>query len=85
LEYFNENYAEESCGGCDYCTGNFKQVDASREAQMLLSAVARTGGKFGAVHLCDIVCGAKTAKVRQFDHDQLKTYGVGKDRAKAYW
>ncbi|BDS08715.1 ATP-dependent DNA helicase RecQ [Oceaniferula spumae] len=85
LNYFNENYQEESCGGCDYCTGNFQRVDATRQAQMLLSAVARTGGKFGAIHICDIVCGANTAKIRQFEHNELKTYGVGKDRPKSYW
>jgi ATP-dependent DNA helicase RecQ len=85
LNYFDETYPEESCGGCDYCTGNFQRIDASREAQMLLSAIARTGGKFGAIHICDIVCGANTAKVRQFDHHELKTYGVGKAQPKAYW
>jgi len=85
LDYFNEEYAEENCGGCDFCSGEFESVNATRHAQMLLSAVARTKGKFGAVHLCDIVVGAKTAKVRQFEHDQLPTYGVGKDHPKAYW
>jgi ATP-dependent DNA helicase RecQ len=85
LDYFGETYAEESCGACDYCNGNFKSVDATREAQMLLSAVMRTGGKFGAVHLCDIVFGADTAKIRQFDHHQLKTYAVGRNRPKTYW
>ncbi|MBK1856101.1 DNA helicase RecQ [Verrucomicrobiaceae bacterium 5K15] len=85
LEYFNEPYQEESCGGCDFCKGEFIQVDASRPAQMLLSAVMRTGGKFGAVHVCDIVAGASTAKIKQFEHDQLPTYGVGRDRPKSYW
>jgi ATP-dependent DNA helicase RecQ len=85
LNYFDETYPEESCGSCDYCTGEFQRVDASRESQMLLSAVARTGGKFGTIHICDIVCGANTTKIRQFDHHELKTYGVGKDQPKAYW
>lgn len=85
LDYFGETYAEESCGGCDYCAGNFKSVDATREAQMLLSAIMRTGGKFGAVHVCDIVTGADTAKIRQFGHHELKTYAVGKNRPKTYW
>ncbi|MCP5535912.1 MAG: DNA helicase RecQ [Akkermansiaceae bacterium] len=85
LAYFNETYPEEKCGCCDYCNGEFKQVDATKPAQMILSAVMRTGGKFGAVHICDIVAGADTAKIRQFDHDQLKTYGVGKNHPKSYW
>ncbi len=85
LAYFNEIYEADSCGCCDFCLGSFKQVDATRDAQMVLSAVARTGGKFGAVHVCDIVAGAQTAKMKQFGHDALKTYGVGRDRPKAYW
>ncbi len=85
LAYFNETYPEESCGGCDFCNGHFTQVEATSQAQMLLSAVARTGGKFGGIHICDIVCGANTAKIRQFNHHELKTYGVGRDQPKSYW
>jgi len=85
LAYFHETYSEDSCGSCDYCTGNFKRVDATRDAQILLSAVARTGGKFGAVHVCDVVAGADTVKIRQFQHNELKTHGAGKDKPKTYW
>ena len=85
LAYFNETYGADSCGCCDFCLGSYKQVDATRDAQMVLSAVARTGGKFGAVHVCDIVAGAQTAKMKQFGHEELKTYGVGKDRPKIHW
>lgn len=85
LSYFNETYPEKSCGGCDYCNGNFTRVEATREAQILLSAVARTSGKFGGIHICDIVCGANTAKIRQFNHHELKTYGIGSDQPKSYW
>ncbi len=85
LGYFNEIYEPDNCGGCDFCSGEFTEVDATRDAQILLSAVARTNGKFGAVQICDIVAGANTAKIKQFDHDKLKTYGMGKDKPKAYW
>jgi len=85
LAYFNENYGKDSCASCDYCLGSFTQVDATRDAQMVLSAVARTQGKFGAVHVCDIVAGAQTAKIKQFGHEALPTYGVGKDRPKSHW
>ena len=60
-------------------------MDATRDAQMVLSAVTRTFGKFGAVHVCDIVAGARTAKIKQFGHDELPTYGVGKDKPKSHW
>ena len=85
LGYFGETLAEENCGGCDFCDGNFEMKDTTRDAQMLLSAVARSGERFGAVHVCDIVAGANTQRIREMGHDQLKTYGAGKDRPKAYW
>lgn len=85
LGYFGEKLEEENCGGCDFCDGNFEMKDATRDAQMLLSAIARSGERFGAVHVCDIVYGANTARIREMGHDQLKTYGMGKDRPKAFW
>jgi len=85
LGYFNEIYPKENCGACDFCTGEFQKVDVTRAAQILLSAVARTKNRFGAVHLCDIVTGANTAKIRQFEHEKLKTYGMGKNHPKVYW
>jgi len=85
LEYFNEEYQETNCGACDYCSGSFTTIDASKDAQMILSAIMRTSGKFGAVHIADIVYGANTAKIRQFEHDKLKTYGVGKAKPKTHW
>ncbi|MFT4548974.1 MAG: ATP-dependent DNA helicase RecQ [Verrucomicrobiales bacterium] len=85
LHYFEEDYTEENCGGCDYCSGEFKEVDATRDAQILLSAIARSGERFGVVHVCDIVTGANTAKIKQFNHQGLKTYGLGKAHPKTYW
>jgi len=85
LGYFGETLSEKNCGGCDFCDGNFEMKDATRDAQMLLSAIARSGERFGAVHVCDIVAGAKTQRIREMGHDQLKTYGAGKDRPKAHW
>ena len=85
LRYFEEELHTDNCGGCDYCAGEFEEIDSTREAQILLSAIARTGERFGAVHVCDIVTGADTAKVRQFNHQGLKTYAAGKDRPKLFW
>lgn len=85
LGYFAENYAKENCGGCDFCDGNFKQSDATREAQIVMSAMLRSGQRFGSVHVCDIVTGAKTARIREMGHESLKTYGIGSDRPKTYW
>ena len=59
--------------------------DATIEAQMLMSAIVRTGNRFGAGHIIDIVTGAETQKIRQLGHDQLKTYGVGKEKSKRHF
>jgi len=85
LDYFGEKYENENCEGCDVCAGSFKQEDATRDARIMLSAVARTKGRFGAVHLCDIVTGAKTKKIKDFNHAELKTYGAGQGKPKKYW
>jgi ATP-dependent DNA helicase RecQ len=85
LEYFGETYPNHNCKTCDVCTGDVERVDASIDAQKILSAVYRTGGKFGAVHIADIVAGADTQRIRQFHHNELKTYGVGRDRDKRHW
>ena len=85
LGYFGETLEAQNCGGCDFCDGNFEKKDATRDAQVLLSAMARSGERFGAVHVCDIVTGANTQKIREMGHDQLKTYGMGKDQPKTYW
>jgi len=85
LDYFDEKYPKENCGFCDVCTGEVERIDASVDAQKVLSAMVRSGQRFGAVHIADIVVGADTQRIRKFEHDQLKTYGVGRDRDKKYW
>ncbi|MCB0215503.1 MAG: DNA helicase RecQ, partial [Chloroflexi bacterium] len=76
LEHFGET-PPEACGNCDTCLEPVETWDASREAQMALSAIFRTGQRFGRAHLIDVLRGADTEKVRQFGHDRLPTYGVG--------
>jgi len=85
LHYFDEDYGREDCGACDICVQGVVRVDATTEAQMLMSAIYRTGQRFGAGHVIDIVCGAETARISSLGHDQLKTYGVGRDRGKRFW
>lgn len=85
LEYFGEHYPLENCCSCDICLGTREVVDCTRDAQMLLSAIVRTEERFGAMHIVDIVLGSNNQKIRDFGHDRLKTYGVGKARNKQYW
>jgi len=85
LGYFGEEFGERSCETCDVCTRALQRVDITRQAQMVLSAVSRTGQRFGAGHIIDIVCGANTKKIRELRHEELPTYGVGKDQPKSFW
>ncbi len=85
LEYFGETYPHESCHSCDICLGTREVVDNTVEAQKLLSAIARTEERFGATHIVDIVTGSKNQKIRDFGHDRLKTYGVGREHSKKFW
>lgn len=85
LGYFGERYELENCGACDVCRGSVEQVDATVDAQIVMSAVARTGQRFGASHVVDVVCGADTQKIRDFRHNEVKTYGAGKGKPKRHW
>jgi ATP-dependent DNA helicase RecQ len=85
LQYFGETFPAKNCNGCDVCVDTQKHEDATIFAQKILSAIYRTKESFGAIHLTDILVGANTEKIRQFRHDQLPTYGVGKDKPKHYW
>ncbi len=85
LGYFGEVYPESGCGSCDVCAGEVERTEATREAQILLSAISRTGQRFGAGHILDVVTGADTPRIRELGHDQIKTYGVGRDRDKRSW
>ncbi|MGE0383772.1 MAG: DNA helicase RecQ [Gammaproteobacteria bacterium] len=83
LGYFGEPSAP--CGNCDTCLDPPAVFDATVEVQKLLSCVYRAGQRFGAVHIVAILRGEATAKVRQWKHDQLSTFGVGGDRGEQEW
>ena len=84
LEYFDEPTAER-CGFCDICTDKVEKVNASVDAQKVMSAVIRTGERFGIMHVIDVVSGADTEKIRKFNHNELKTWGTGSDKSKKWW
>lgn len=85
LGFFGEDYTSDNCAACDICSGNVEQIDITIEAQKIMSAVSRTGQRFGAGHIVDIVTGADTKRIRELKHNEIKTYGAGKDRDKRYW
>ncbi len=83
LNYFSEELAE-NCGNCDNCTTTFERFDGTVIAQKALSAVYRTGQRFGLSYLVDLLRGSNSAKIRD-EHKNLKTYGVGADVSKDNW
>lgn len=84
LGYFGERFAG-GCGNCDNCCYPKPVQDWTTEAMKFLSCVARSQERFGMGHIIDILRGAKTEKIRQHKHDQLSTYGIGKDRKVDDW
>jgi ATP-dependent DNA helicase RecQ len=85
LRCFGEDTEGENCGNCDVCLAPPTLFDGTVAAQKLLSAVLRTGRRFGVAHVVDVLRGRMTDKVAQFGHDQLPTYGVGKDLPDTTW
>ena len=84
LRYFGEDHPG-ACGQCDNCLEPVDTWDATQAAQMALSCVYRTGQRFGVAHLIDVLLGKATAKVEQFRHQQLSTFGIGKELTQAQW
>ncbi|SDD98438.1 ATP-dependent DNA helicase RecQ [Cupriavidus sp. YR651] len=87
LAYFDET--AEPCGNCDTCLEPPATWDGTREAQMALSCVYRTAQAsrihFGATHLVDVLRGNASEKIRQWGHDKISTFGIGKDRSVSEW
>src|SRR5262249_48757787 len=79
LGYFGETLTEENCGNCDNCLSPPRVRDGKILAQKMLSCVYRTGQRFGAMHLIDVLVGRLTDRVKQFGHDQLSVFGVGRE------
>ena len=74
-----------ACGNCDNCLQPVRTWDATEAARKALSCVYRTGQRFGAAHLIDVLRGADTEKVRQFRHHELSTYGIGTELDANAW
>jgi ATP-dependent DNA helicase RecQ len=83
LAYFGERTGP--CGNCDLCLSGAKLFDGTVEAQKALSAIVRTGERFGTEHLVGLLTGDASDNITRFNHDKLPTFGVGKDRGKSEW
>ncbi len=84
LSYFGEQ-PPGPCGNCDTCLAPPETWDASVPAQKALSCVHRTGQRFGVNYLVDVLLGKADERIQRFGHDQLSTFGIGKDQSQQEW
>jgi ATP-dependent DNA helicase RecQ len=83
LAYFGE--ASQPCGNCDLCIEGVEVFDGTVEAQKAMSAIVRTGERFGTEHLVSLLTGDATEAILRYRHEALPTFGVGKDRKPPAW
>jgi ATP-dependent DNA helicase RecQ len=84
LAGFGEIYGRD-CGNCDNCIDPPQRWDATVAAQKAMSCVHRTGQRFGAAHVIEVLRGGDTEKIRQYDHHKLSTHGIGADLDAKQW
>jgi len=84
LHYFGEE-AHQQCGNCDVCLNPPRFFDGTTEAQKALSCVYRLQESFGMRYVIDVLRGLEHERIRQLNHQQLSTYGIGKDLSAAQW
>ncbi|MEW6378641.1 MAG: DNA helicase RecQ [bacterium] len=86
LTYFGEDYSAPACDACDNCREGEKElVDITIPAQKFLSCVKRTGERFGINHIIDVLRGSQSQNVLKYRHQNLSTYGIGKEYSKRQW
>ena len=83
LSYFGENI--KACGNCDICKHGIELIDGTEDAQKILSAIKRTGERFGVTHIVDILIGNQTENIKKYSHDKLKTFNIGNKLDKNTW
>ncbi|MCK4866278.1 MAG: DNA helicase RecQ [Gammaproteobacteria bacterium] len=84
LAYFDEPL-KEPCGNCDTCLNPPEAWDATEAARKALSCVYKTGQRFGVNYVIDVLLGKDNARIKQFQHDTVSTYGIGKDTHEQEW
>ncbi len=89
LRYFAEERTDESCNGCDNCLNPRETFDGTVAAQKFLSCVLRvqqkSGFAFGLNHIVEVLTGADTEPIRQRRHNELSTYGIGRELKRDAW
>ncbi|HGM6862988.1 ATP-dependent DNA helicase RecQ [Serratia rubidaea] len=84
LNYFGEG-KQEACGNCDICLDPPKRYDGLEDARKALSAIGRVGQRFGIGYVVEVLRGSNNQRIREFGHDKLPVYGIGRDHTTEHW
>jgi ATP-dependent DNA helicase RecQ len=84
LSYFGD-YLKQACGNCDNCLNPVETWDATLPAQQALSCIYRTGQRFGALYIIDVLLGKTLERIKNFQHDKISTFGIGKLLTEQQW
>lgn len=84
LGYFAETLLKD-CGNCDICLNPPERYDVTEDARKALSCVYRVGQRFGIGHVIEVLRGSKAQRVFELRHEQLSTYGIGRDQSQDHW
>lgn len=84
LAYFGQTL-DEPCGNCDNCLNPPQTWDATEASQKLLSTIYRTGQRFGANYVFDVLVGSSNERISSLGHDRLPVHGIGEDLSKSQW
>ncbi len=84
LGYFGE-HLKQACGNCDICLDPPERFDGTEQARKALSCVYRVGQRFGIGHVVDVLRGAKTERIYSLRHEQLSTWGIGREESQEHW
>jgi len=84
LNYFGEG-RQQACGNCDICLDPPKRYDGLEDARKALSAIGRVGQRFGIGYVVEVLRGANNQRIREFGHDKLPIYGLGRDKTTEHW
>ncbi|VTU06021.1 ATP-dependent DNA helicase [Actinobacillus indolicus] len=84
LNYFGET-RQVACQNCDICLDPPKKYNGLVDAQKVMSVIYRTGQRFGLHHIIAVLRGLNQQKIREYQHDTLSVYGIGKDKSQEYW
>ena len=85
LHYFGEEYPKDNCGSCDNCLKPKEKIEGKDVIQKALKVIAGVNENYGIPYLVDILIGKATTEIKNYRHDKLDVFGIGKDKDDHFW